>query len=359
MEGGKVASSEWSSPPSSASPGEIPSSTLLKSSPTPLARASRAASIASPSLRSSIAVAPARAAAGPSAIGGRGRELRGGLVAQPGRERRQTARPRHPPRTGTTAAARSQTPRAHRTRRRRPRPARRTAAPHPARRGRRRPSRRSSASARPRGRRRRCRSPARARRRHRESRRRCPRAARPASRAGAAIATTSAVGTAPIAATSARLDAAAFQPRSCGVDQASRKSGPWIIMSVVTTKRPSGAATTAASSPGPSRADAAAGSRGKIRARTADSPVAPSVSELSELPKPPGPVSICHASNASLKAMNPRLTRIAPIALLPLLLALLSACAPTVRALPGGQRDQSEVRGCHRAPAGLSGRPGS
>ena len=48
-------------------------------------------------------------------------------------------------------------------------------------------------------------------------------------------ATTSAVGRAPIAATSARFVAAAFQPRSCGVDQASRKSGPWIIMSVVTT----------------------------------------------------------------------------------------------------------------------------
>src|SRR6185312_5429904 len=38
--------------------------------------------------------------------------------------------------------------------------------------------------------------------------------------AGAAIATTRAVGTAPIAATSERLEAAAFQPRSCGVDQA-------------------------------------------------------------------------------------------------------------------------------------------
>ena len=95
---------------------------------------------------------------------------------------------------------------------------------------------------------------------------------------GAAMATTSADGTAPIAATSARLDAAAFQPRSCGVDHAIRKSGPWIIMSVVTTKRPSGAAITAASSPGPSSAAAACGNRGKMRPNTAASPSAPRVS---------------------------------------------------------------------------------
>ena len=93
--------------------------------------------------------------------------------------------------------------------------------------------------------------------------------------AGAAIATTIAVGTAPIAATSDRFDAAAFQPNSSGVDQAIRKSGPWIIMSVVTTNRPSAAATTAASSPGPRRASVAIGNRGKIRCNTAVSPSAP------------------------------------------------------------------------------------
>ena len=97
---------------------------------------------------------------------------------------------------------------------------------------------------------------------------------------GAAIATTNAVGTAPIAATSARLDAAAFQPRSTGVDQASRKSGPWIIMSVVTTNLPSGAATTAASSPAPRSWADAAGSRGNIRSRAAASPIPPSVSSV-------------------------------------------------------------------------------
>jgi hypothetical protein len=96
--------------------------------------------------------------------------------------------------------------------------------------------------------------------------------------AGAAIATTSEVGTAPIAATSERLVAAAFQPRSCGLDQARRKSGPSIIMSVVTTKRPSGARTTAPSSPGPRRAARASGRRGRMRARAASSPTEPSVS---------------------------------------------------------------------------------
>ena len=43
---------------------------------------------------------------------------------------------------------------------------------------------------------------------------------------GAARATTRAVGRAPIAAMSDRFVAAAFQPRSCGVDHARRKSGP-------------------------------------------------------------------------------------------------------------------------------------
>jgi O-acetyl-ADP-ribose deacetylase (regulator of RNase III) len=49
-------------------------------------------------------------------------------------------------------------------------------------------------------------------------------------------------------------------------------------MSVVTTKRPSGAERTAASSPGPISAADAAGSRGKIRASAAASPTSPRVS---------------------------------------------------------------------------------
>lgn len=98
---------------------------------------------------------------------------------------------------------------------------------------------------------------------------------------GTANATSNAVGRAPIAATSDRFVAAAFQPTSVGEDHAHRKSGPCTIMSVVTTKRPSGAVTTAQSSPGPSRADAADGSRRVIRASTPSSPTLPTVSSLS------------------------------------------------------------------------------
>ena len=68
---------------------------------------------------------------------------------------------------------------------------------------------------------------------------------------GIASATNSAVGRAPIAAMSARLTAADFQPRSNALDHARRKSGPCTRVSVVATTRPSGAAITAASSPGP------------------------------------------------------------------------------------------------------------
>ncbi len=71
----------------------------------------------------------------------------------------------------------------------------------------------------------------------------CPGHARP---------TTTEVGVAPMAATSARFTAAAFRPTWAGVDQSRRKCTPSTSVSVVSTTRPSGAATTAASSPGPS-----------------------------------------------------------------------------------------------------------
>lgn len=50
------------------------------------------------------------------------------------------------------------------------------------------------------------------------------------------------------------------------------------MRSVVTTKRPSGASTTAASSPGPSAVPVPSGRRGRIRANAASSPTAPTVS---------------------------------------------------------------------------------
>ncbi len=65
-------------------------------------------------------------------------------------------------------------------------------------------------------------------------------------------AASSAVGTAPIAATSARFAATTLRPTCCGVDQSGRQCTPSTALSVQTTTRPSGAATTAASSPGPS-----------------------------------------------------------------------------------------------------------
>src|SRR5690606_25113589 len=69
--------------------------------------------------------------------------------------------------------------------------------------------------------------------------------------AGQANPTTSDVGLAPIAATSARFTAAALCPTCSGLDQSSRKCTPCTSTSVVITTRPSGASTTAASSPGP------------------------------------------------------------------------------------------------------------
>ena len=56
---------------------------------------------------------------------------------------------------------------------------------------------------------------------------------------------------APIAATSARFRAATLWPMSRGPDHSLRKCRPSISMSVVATTRPSGARTTAASSPMP------------------------------------------------------------------------------------------------------------
>jgi hypothetical protein len=70
---------------------------------------------------------------------------------------------------------------------------------------------------------------------------------------GAASPTTIEVGRAPIAAMSARFCAAALRPTSYPSDQSRRKCRPSTIRSVVTTIRPSGTATTAASSPGPTR----------------------------------------------------------------------------------------------------------
>ena len=94
---------------------------------------------------------------------------------------------------------------------------------------------------------------------------------------GAAMETTIPVGRAPIAATSERLVAAALIPNWCGVDHSKRKSGPCTIMSVVMTKRPSGALITALSSPGPTIVKSEWGKRGKMRARIADSGIWPNV----------------------------------------------------------------------------------
>ena len=83
--------------------------------------------------------------------------------------------------------------------------------------------------------------------------------------------TTMPVATAPIALMSLKFCAAAFQPTSKPPElqplfQSSRKSWSWTNVSVEMTTRPSGAVSTAASSPGPISADAEARSRGKIRA---------------------------------------------------------------------------------------------
>ena len=93
------------------------------------------------------------------------------------------------------------------------------------------------------------------------------------SSGGAHSATSKAVGVAPIATMSARLAAAARCPTSTGLDQSGRKCRPATKASVQATTRPSGAATTAASSPGPSSTDGPVVNRAVIRAINPNSPV--------------------------------------------------------------------------------------
>src|SRR5512135_2579405 len=83
--------------------------------------------------------------------------------------------------------------------------------------------------------------------------------------------TRSAVGTAPIAATSAKFWAAALRPTSYGVDHSSRKCRRSTSRSVVATTVPDGAGTTAASSPGPAGGGGAP-SRRAMRATSPNSP---------------------------------------------------------------------------------------
>ena len=70
-------------------------------------------------------------------------------------------------------------------------------------------------------------------------------------------------GVAPIAAMSAKLRAAALCPTSSAVDQSRRKCRPSMSRSVEATTRPSAVATTAASSPGPTRVVSAAARSGR------------------------------------------------------------------------------------------------
>ncbi len=82
----------------------------------------------------------------------------------------------------------------------------------------------------------------------------------------------SAVGTAPMAAMSARFWAAALRPTSYAVDQSRRKCRPSSRMSVLATTLRSGAATTAASSPGPSRTAGSGGEPGRQLSDEAELP---------------------------------------------------------------------------------------
>jgi hypothetical protein len=102
---------------------------------------------------------------------------------------------------------------------------------------------------------------------------------------GAHRATTSAVGTPPIAAMSARLAAAARCPTSRALDQSRRKCRPSTSTSVLIATRPSGASTSAASSPGPmstpGAGGAAAASRAVTRAINPNSPMVATVTQAS------------------------------------------------------------------------------
>src|SRR5690606_21796857 len=250
VDGGSVATSAWSSPPvSTQCSGSAPSAVLTStkrsatvslsvctSIPTPEASAMCPRSASSPSETSIIAVAPANAAAGPAAYGGSGQRwafttLTGErnplpntaspAAAQPSRPHMATMSPgrapervtgARPPRSPsavtltTISSARTMSP----------------------------PTTPTSAC--------------------------FASAATPSSNsvataagvsAGQANVTTTDIGTAPIAAMSARLTATAFRPTCVGVDQSSLKCTPSTRASVATTTRPSGAATAAASSPGP------------------------------------------------------------------------------------------------------------
>ncbi len=85
------------------------------------------------------------------------------------------------------------------------------------------------------------------------------------------------MGTAPIAAMSARFWAAALRPTSYAVDQSRRKCRPSSRMSVLATTLRSGAATTAASSPGPSRTAGVVVSRDVSSLMSPNSPNSPTV----------------------------------------------------------------------------------
>ncbi len=100
---------------------------------------------------------------------------------------------------------------------------------------------------------------------------------------GAPKPTTRLVATPPIAAMSASDAAADFRPMSIGVDQSRRKWRPSMSTSQVTATRPSGAATTAVSSPGPTITGPASDSPAVMRSMSSNSPTSCSVPPLSLL----------------------------------------------------------------------------
>src|ERR1700722_3517755 len=90
---------------------------------------------------------------------------------------------------------------------------------------------------------------------------------------GIASPNSSAMGTAPIAAMSARFCAAALAPMSSGADQSRRKWRPSTSRSVLATTLPSGTGSTAASSPMPTTAEGSGGSTPRIAAIRPNSPI--------------------------------------------------------------------------------------
>ena len=285
----KVASSAWSSPPASAEPRSSPRADASKAMETRDAAAIRDASSASPSDTSIMAVAPAAAATAPSDTGGAGRSCAARSAASaalsvpastatgvPAASRKRSkSRPRPRPAAPSSPATATTSPTRAPPRSTGAAPSSEPSAvtaivsvsdtvrspPSTAQPG----ARVSHAARRP--------------------------SARPSTNdtgvvPGMARATSSAVGRAPIAATSARLTAAAFQPRSNALDQARRKSGPCTSVSVVATTRPSGAARTAASSPGPTAALDGA-KRARMRRRTAPSESSPTEGSWSGSRIPP------------------------------------------------------------------------